>query len=58
MQEVSIESFKALWNAVAERSGDAALDSRFGNSLNSRMLHNRTVQPKRRRRFALPAHSI
>jgi len=39
---------KLLWSAPAERSGDGALDA-----IATKMLRNQ----KRRRRFALPAHS-
>jgi hypothetical protein len=44
-----------IWSAVAERSGDTALDwlSRLRTKPKSETLNN----PKRRRRFALPAHS-
>ena len=46
-----------IWTAVAERSGDTALDS--GNeSLQLASSRDVTVQLKRRRRFALPAQSI
>ena len=40
---------RPIWSAVAERSGDTALERR-----NPRL---KLVDPKRRPRFALPAHS-
>jgi hypothetical protein len=43
-----------LWSAVAERSGDTALDQRLGLF---QFLAAEGFHPKRRRRCALPAHS-
>jgi len=40
-----------LWSALAERSGDTALDQRLGFSAAD------GFHPKRRRRCGLPAHS-
>jgi hypothetical protein len=45
--------FVQLWSAPAERSGDGALDGQFWDCAAGFMGRD----PKRRRRFALPAHS-
>jgi len=55
---VTVRQKRSFWNAPAERSGDGALDTSERSSLTkSTGSANPFPNPKRRRRFALPAHS-